>query len=522
VDYSISRPQLKGGPFILGPVLLSLADLPYRPWDALRLRFLKPPQRVGRCLYFRKQALQAELAGYWQSADFFWQQSLSALEPLFPDLTQWERLLNSGGKIRSATELRDAFVREYFWDQFCGLYNGYVQQGRELTSDSRAFVHLKYLRRIMGLGATGFGVAWDRLAPGFMAGVNAALARGDVDGAISLARAASTEVRGSSDFAVLLAKMIHSRLIRALSKGANDNEQRRDKKLLDSAVTEIGELLQKSPNCLTGYYAMAELLHVRSIRAAQLQLIGDALIDNRKALSYNPQHEGALANRPQLLEIFEHLRKSFAEIQESISRDPRAGLNAAGLQLRSQLSVAQGAALNAAPTPSEAAAGAAFAAAEKHAAESPGEDIKSAEQFGFHRPLQSSLPDKSRPMRPPFSFWLFSREELRLKIQVAVALLLVLSTATVYSIDAYRATARDRLYDQLSAAVDSGKTAAALDAAAAYLSRSAPLRGDRREAYVRRIYLSLTKQWAAAHAGVADPDTETRLRQFARLARSAQ
>jgi hypothetical protein len=133
------------------------------------------------------------------------------------------------------------------------------------------------------------------------------------------------------------------------------------------------------------------------------------------------------------------------------------------------------------------------------------------------RPMLSGLPATGTDASPPFSFWLFSPEDRRLKIQLACAAGLLMAVVAVQALDGYRTVTRAHLLERLNAALASGQQIAVLDAAQSYLSAPAPLRGDPTESQVRKFYLQALKRQIAAHLGAPDPDTDRYLQRFGEL-----
>jgi hypothetical protein len=575
-----------------GEAIVALAKLPQRARDSWFLSKLSPQHRVGRVLYFRRCAMESESEGKWSRADFFWNQSLSLLGAIFSDMRIWQSVLSSMAQAQASLremappDFRDVLVRELFWDTFCGLYNGYLQQNPEPKPDSRAFVHVVYLLRTQRLSPTRLGLPMTTALPGIRAQIAAARTIGTPDEALKLAKKATKGFPDQAELWDLRLEVSHSRIFRKLSKGESERDRRADMVLLTKVLTEIEQLLQENPYCSDAYDAIANVRHIRSIRRAESSLIADALSDNRAVLIYNPQHEHAAENRTQLVKLFQSMQQQLAKVLLEIAGKPNTRLTPSGQKTQAQinraatllkssdmtadehkivaareLAMVRGvwlrAGLKAPKDRWDERATALYRALVEIMNASPKDvdairvawnnaaspsplltDIDLASVTGFlgkllklpHpavadgepvvrsvRPVIKSLPAKASTAAAPFSFWLFTTDDLRLKLQVACALLLVVSTASVFSIDSHRAAARGRIFERLAAAAAAGQSLDVIDAAESYFSASAPLGGDPSEPEARRLYLDALKRRLASHAGVPDVEADEHLRRFTQL-----
>lgn len=600
MDYTISR---TGAPVGNSPAhlrILQLGEAPVRAKGAWRFKNLAPEQQMGRLLYFRARAMEAELRGYWPRADFFWRQALSVLATLFPSQEPWQTVRALAAKAdpvlsaQSWEDFREGFVRDVFWDTLCALYNGYITQKSEPPADSRAFTHLASLLNVQKLSNDCLGLAANTVLPALLAQIAAELRDSNPDRALQLAKKATAEFPDEKAAWDCRLHVIQTRLFGKLSKGENALDIAKDLPLLDSAVTELEQLTESNPYCTTVYDTAADVLHVRSIRLAQSNRIGDALADNRRVFACSPQHESATKNREQLLELLQNMREGLEKVRRQIAAQPGTGLNAQGLQLQSQVEravsllktndatavekrtivqrrLAQARAVwirlgvptprdrwderattlynamlevaNASPTDSMALRDKWRAAvlqapllegvsedkvvtylctvlelSTPTPASVAAEQERSPDAAGTRlRPLIEGLPAMGLANGPPFSFWLFSPEERRLKIQVACAAALLLITLGVQTLDGHRSATRARLLGRLNGALTSGQPTAVMDAAQSYLAAPAPLRGDPSETEVRGVYLQALKRQLATHAGVPDADSNKYLRRFGQL-----
>src|SRR5213592_4193329 len=63
--------------------LLALADQKYTPWRSMWRRQWSNLDQVGYLLFQHRQAVEAEQAGRWARADFFWREAHTTLRRLF-------------------------------------------------------------------------------------------------------------------------------------------------------------------------------------------------------------------------------------------------------------------------------------------------------------------------------------------------------------------------------------------------------------------------------------------------------
>jgi hypothetical protein len=105
----------------------------------------------------------------------------------------------------------------------------------------------------------------------------------------------------------------------------------------------------------------------------------------------------------------------------------------------------------------------------------------------------------------PFSFWLWAREDKRIKFQLATAVIVALLAGGCAIREHSNRRARARSYSQLTQAVERQDYTAALEAAETFLS-SAILAADSRADEVRRLYAEALVRWFASEPAAASTE----------------
>lgn len=113
----------------------------------------------------------------------------------------------------------------------------------------------------------------------------------------------------------------------------------------------------------------------------------------------------------------------------------------------------------------------------------------------------------------PLPFWLFSRQGIRLKIQMAVALLLIFTALSLASFDALRRSQQNRAYAALMAAAGRNDYARVVDAAEDFLAHRA-LHADERAPQVKSMYAEALVRWFSLLPGTPDKTALQRARRY--------
>jgi len=125
------------------------------------------------------------------------------------------------------------------------------------------------------------------------------------------------------------------------------------------------------------------------------------------------------------------------------------------------------------------------------------------------------------PGDEPLPFWLFSRQGMRLKIQTAIAILLLLSGLGLAAFDAVRTARQNRDYSALVAASNDGDFFRMIEASEDFLAHPA-LHQDDRTAHVLSLYSEALVRWFSSIPDRPDDAAVNRVRRYQQLANRVQ
>jgi hypothetical protein len=126
-------------------------------------------------LLLHRLAFQAEQAGKWRRADFFWRETRNTFRRLWPLLKIWARAAAALGETGASdgTALRDRIARELLIDTHEAFINGHLDTATPVTSGDRLFAHLGYIRDLLNVTEASPDERLKFLLPGLEAGLQA-------------------------------------------------------------------------------------------------------------------------------------------------------------------------------------------------------------------------------------------------------------------------------------------------------------------------------------------------------------
>jgi hypothetical protein len=129
-------------------------------------------------------------------------------------------------------------------------------------------------------------------------------------------------------------------------------------------------------------------------------------------------------------------------------------------------------------------------------------------------PILTVVPTKHRRGGEPFDYWLLSRQDLRLKVQAAVAIggLLVAGGLTVS--DALARKVRDTAYHQIVEAAETQAYLGIIEGAEAFLAHPALNGYDERQRQVMDLYNEALVRWFVEQEGELDTEAEAHLKRY--------
>ena len=129
-------------------------------------------------------------------------------------------------------------------------------------------------------------------------------------------------------------------------------------------------------------------------------------------------------------------------------------------------------------------------------------------------PVLPAATDKDRRDREPFGYWLFSKGDLRVKIQAGIAIILLIVVGGFAVRDALHRNGRTAAYQQITQAAAQNDYLATIKAGEKFLASPVLSRKDAREQRVRELYDQAMVRWFAAHGGELDAEAQSHLKRY--------
>lgn len=129
-------------------------------------------------------------------------------------------------------------------------------------------------------------------------------------------------------------------------------------------------------------------------------------------------------------------------------------------------------------------------------------------------PILTPISIKCRSGSEPLLFWLFSRQDLRIKVQAVIATVLVLVAGGLIMQDKARSTARDKAYQQILTAQEIQNDLSVVQAAEQFFA-NVPFRGnDGRNQQVMEFYTKSLVRWFAQQSDKPDTSIQVHLDRY--------
>lgn len=574
------------------PALKALRDAELPRWAPYSTWRLDEPQRFARLWRHQQAAVEAELAGRWREADFFWGLVYEQFDDIAQDTSFWHAVadaLGPTGKIETG-ELRRRFVNEVLIDAHCALYNGYAAHGDPRASE-RGAVHFNFIKRLLDLGT---------LTEGQRSGMARALAVGEMEAgekgqnyeqAIAGCELLLKQRPADEDLQARLALLRYGRTLKKLSEEPALSQDDPYLETLQDGIGRLGDLERLYPYNLTIHELMARLYNLEARKLGKMSKGARALLAVERALSHSPALADAWVTREGLARWMQEVLERRNEIELDYFRRLTAAQEAntevdlsdhlvhqvnEGFESAARYAQSSGAEKvreayyrardyylwreAGLPVEQREELAALFWDAVSHVAEGQPADeagvARAWDEVVAQAPELAAL-DRQRvlsffarhllgraaepavragepreegdaPRLPvktaaaardgePFRYWLFTPRDLRVKLQAAAAILLLVSAGVLGAREFLASRSRDAAFQRMITAVDRREYADVLDGAETFLE-SAPLRGaDGREGQVRQLYSEAVVRWVAELPGELKSEDLSRLENYKRL-----
>lgn len=541
---------------------------------------LSAGDRVKRLFYLHRSAVEAEEAGNWKAADVYFFEVLAILKASPGESDLWRTLQEqlTIGVQAELSQLRQRTLEEVFIDTHCGFYNGYSQLQGPVKPDSRQFFHLERMLELVDL--SGGGNKWIPLVgPGLRDRIAACEEAKEWNRAVGYADELLRRYPQEEPFVELKANLLFQRALAKLNKSESESAAENNAAELQKAAADLESLRPQYPEHALTFELIGHLKHIRAVNLANAGRPSDALLSNEESLAYWPIPK-AESDRQVLSEMMQKTIQARDSLLLEVSRRPNATLNSKGLRIKGQADAGFGPAnrfiesdrakeiqqkSNAArmrgiwermglTPPSERldeltdklitavvsvkeTTGGAAERVEQAWAEviRNDEELKTVPVSAVSRFLQGGREEASSASsdegdcpvlqvasavagkgREPVAMWLFSRQDLFLKGQAAVAIVLLLMASVITLQHRIDRKARDASWSQVEQAVMSNDDLGTVTGCENFFS-TAPPPSDPRVTEGKDLYRAAMVHWFAKNSGDLDPASLKHVERYRRL-----
>lgn len=544
--------------------------------------------RLGRLLFHHRIAIEAELAGKWRRADYFWNLIQQELRILSADDQGWGALVPNlltvpGAFIMDDPLLvRQRLVEEIFIDTHCAFYNGKVRREAELTLVDRAFRHVHLISELVELSGLSPDEQFSLFYTPALAQMGLCQEAQRWEQAIQVGEEILGRFPESQGLQDKVANLVLLEGLNKLGKSTTPSESLKDAQILDRSISHLETMLEAYPYNLTIFELLGDLHHLRAIRLANGNDFPDALVSVQKALTFNPFLEKAKEDKEKLIELMNGFISQMESIEADLAKQPGRILSAEGLKMKYQASrgfgpmneyieseeaeetvenhhsayarriwniigLAEpddqwdqtaksllhslGEVMNDPPSDKSGIKKAwkevsaedetlaslnselicAFLDRRLFGGEENAEAEKTSTMLPEDPQILESAFEERRGGGEPFEYWLFSLQDMRLKIQAAAAVVLVLVGIGLATREFLHRQARDQAYEQILTASAHKDYHKVIECAEIFFRNPILSGKDGRDQQVRDLYDEGLVRWFVEKDGVLDADAQAHL-----------
>jgi hypothetical protein len=528
-------------------------------------------------------AIEAEMEGRWDRADFFWQELQAKLaQPQFrTDLAETLSSPTTPARKKSELEPGEVYrhlVNEVFIDTHCAFYNSYSQQTAKTTPKSRQFAHLGYVTRLLDLSGASQDEQFQLVGEATEDRIRVCCDAGDWNQAVELASGLLKRFPDRLHYQEMKASLEFGRATHKLKNSESESANLSDADRVAPAIKILEEMCEKYPSTVAPYELAGRLHRLRAVKLANGGKLSEALLEIEKAAAYYPGLESLGEDRAKLGEMMQNLQKQVRAVLASIAARPNASLNYKGKQLKREADRGLGPALAYQKSEQAKAIGQRAESAQlrtiwrriglaepadrwderasrlisalSRIIEGKPEHMTAVERFWKslaegepdlaaldYTPIRSFLRDRlfpgvaatpeSRPIaapilpvptagrrsKMPFGYWLFNGKDLRIKLQSALALALLLLASTLTVRDMRRARARESAWSQVQQASLKGDDFGVVTGCEAFFS-AVPRNEDPRTQEARALYQGAIVRWFSRLPGKPDGNALSHIERY--------
>ncbi|MDJ0569112.1 MAG: hypothetical protein QNJ53_08680 [Pleurocapsa sp. MO_192.B19] len=323
--------------------LIALANKEFTRWEVLVGWKLDVPSQIGHLLLQHKMAIEAELEGKWQRADFFWQQVQIEIKALSRKDNVWQYLVSVYAKEQGVlfrgdpVQMRQRLVDELLIDTHCAFYNGRSQQIEKLTLGDRAFVHIDYIQKLLDLSALSDNSLLSVLGEPWEKRITLLKEANKWQQAIQCCQERLRYFPNRSDFQNELAEIHWLATLAKLREAKSSAHHRQNAKTLQAGIKALENCWQQHPYNLSIFEFLGSLYHLQAISLVNSEQFAEALVSIQKAVTYNPYLDKAFETRDEIVQVMTQLQEQMRQLQQEIARKFNARLNEEGQRLLTEV-----------------------------------------------------------------------------------------------------------------------------------------------------------------------------------------
>jgi hypothetical protein len=297
---------------------------------------LSPNQQFARLLMLHRLAFEAELAGEFEQADFFWRETNAQLRAAWNRPDMWNAacaVLDHKPPVICAEVMRDLVAIELFIDTHIAFVNGQFANKMSLDPDNRAFIRLDFVRTLLELQKVPPAEAALLLAPGIEAEIAALQTAKRWDDAIARA---TQHLAMSPDDAKLQDRLALLHFDQAIDRLSGEGNELSDASWLGQKIEALEGLRPAIPDRTRTYSLLGQLNHLQSIRLANGGRLADALVAARKAQVFAPQLDDVVQTMSVLVDSMTKLQAQMEAVENQLRAAGNMRLSADGERLQSE------------------------------------------------------------------------------------------------------------------------------------------------------------------------------------------
>ncbi len=244
---------------------------------------------------------------------------------------EWSRW---NGSPAQAAEIYRAFIDELFIDLHCGFYNGYGELEDGSGATGRQATHLNYVRGLLELSHASVESWRELLAPALEEQFERGSKAGDLAGAARAAEELSTRFPQEVKYADLFSRAYFELVVKGLSGGKNEAGAQKDAAALAAATRRLDELVEQCPDSLGAFQYASDLHRLQAVRMANAGDVSESMVEIQKSLAYWPGDKAVEEDAQKIAELIRSTQQRAAELETALARNRQLSLSVNGMKLK--------------------------------------------------------------------------------------------------------------------------------------------------------------------------------------------